>query len=327
MPSMMHATTLLLSLWTTWSSGQQGLRDAPRWSKKIVAPSRNTGTRAPLKPLASFLRSLNPSVAFNPSWSGSQRLVSNPSLVSSHSSILCRLSASATVTPRWREALPGKRDALDKEILGVALPSIANLAVIPVVGAVDTFWIGRMGDALALAGQAAANQVFFSAFFVIAFIPTITAPLVAKAAGRGDIDTARTRVSEALFLANVLGAIGTVMLVLRPSAFLSLVIPTGAPSAEYAKQYLQLRSISLIPALISSIGFAAFRGLLDTVTPLKVSLASNTLNLVLDPIAIFAAKMGVAGAALATAVSEVGAGILYVFLLMKRQLLRLEQRP
>ena len=42
-------------------------------------------------------------------------------------------------------------------------------------------------------------------------------------------------------------------------------------------------------------------------TPLKVSIASNALNLVLDPILIFSAKMGVAGAALATAISEVGA--------------------
>ena len=92
--------------------------------------------------------------------------------------------------------------------MGAALPSIANLAVIPIVGAVDTFWIGRMGNALALAGQGAANQCFFSAFFLIAFIPTITAPLVAAAAGSGDIDSACKRVCEALFLANALGVLG-----------------------------------------------------------------------------------------------------------------------
>lgn len=225
--------------------------------------------------------------------------------------------------PRWRSALPGGGDRLDQEIMGAALPSIANLAVIPVVGAVDTFWVGRMGNALALAGQGAANQCFFSAFFLIAFIPTITAPLVARAAGSGDIDSACTRVCEALFLANALGLLGTLLLVLRPSAALSLVLPAGAPAAEYAARYLRLRSVSLIPALVSAIGFAAFRGMLDTVTPLKVSLASNTLNLVLDPLLIFGARLGVAGAAIATAVSEVGAGALYGVLLLRRRLLRL----
>ena len=42
----------------------------------------------------------------------------------------------------------------------------------------------------------------------------------------------------------------------------------------------------MIPAVVSSVGFAAFRGLLDNVTPLKVSLASNALNLLLDPLLI-----------------------------------------
>lgn len=207
--------------------------------------------------------------------------------------------------------------------MGAALPSIANLAVIPIVGAVDTFWIGRMGNALALAGQGAANQCFFSAFFLIAFIPTITAPLVARAAGSGDIDSACTRVCEALFLANALGLLGTLLLVFCPHAALSLVLPAGAPAAEYAVSYLRLRSVSLIPALVSAIGFAAFRGMLDTVTPLKVSLASNALNLVLDPLLIFGARLGVAGAAIATAASEVGAGALYGVLLLRRRLLRL----
>ena len=244
-------------------------------------------------------------------------------LVSTRRSSAPLLSTQDTDTqPRWRAALPGGGDALDREIMGAALPSIANLAVIPIVGAVDTFWIGRMGNALALAGQGAANQIFFSAFFLIAFIPTITAPLVARAAGSGDIDGACTRVCEALFLANALGLLGTLFLVLRPHAALSLVLPAGAPAAEYAVRYLRLRSISLIPALVSAIGFAAFRGMLDTVTPLKVSLASNALNLVLDPLLIFGAKLGVAGAAIATAASEVGAGALYGVLLLRRRLLR-----
>jgi putative MATE family efflux protein len=160
-------------------------------------------------------------------------------------------------------------------------------------------------------------------YFLIAFIPTITAPLVAKAAGSGDQNAACERVCEALFLANVLGVIGTLILVLRPSLVLNLVLPAGAPAAPYAIEYLRLRSLSLIPALLSAVGFAAFRGMLDTVTPLKVSLASNALNLVLDPLLIFGCKMGVAGAALATAASEAGAGLIYVALLLQRKLLKL----
>jgi hypothetical protein len=118
---------------------------------------------------------------------------------------------------RLRQALP-KRDDLDREIMGMALPSIANFAVIPLVGAVDTMWVGRMGSALALAGQGAAGQCFFSTYFLIAFIPTITAPLVAAAAGSGDIEGACKRVCEALFLANALGVLGACCPCRRPRA-------------------------------------------------------------------------------------------------------------
>ena len=144
-------------------------------------------------------------------------LLAAPSLalLPRHSKLSCsRPTAVAPRAPplvaqerRLRQALRGS-DEIDGEIMGVALPSIANFAVIPLVGAVDTMWVGRMGSALALAGQGAAGQCFFSTYFLIAFIPTITAPLVAAAAGSGDIDSACKRVCEALFLANALGVLG-----------------------------------------------------------------------------------------------------------------------
>ncbi|KAL1524557.1 hypothetical protein AB1Y20_019448 [Prymnesium parvum] len=211
-------------------------------------------------------------------------------------------------------------DALDRRIALVALPSAANFAVAPLVGAVDTFWVGQMGDALALAGQGAANTCFFACFFLVAFIPTVTAPLVASAAGEGDMERARQRICEALYLANVIGAAGTLLLVARPEWVLRLVLSSSAPAMPYAVNYLRFRSISLVPALFSSVSFAAFRGTLDTVTPLKVSLASNVLNLLLDPILIFGAGLGVAGAALATALAELLSGGVYLALLLRRKL-------
>jgi Na+-driven multidrug efflux pump len=76
----------------------------------------------------------------------------------------------------------------------------------------------------------------------------------------------------------------------------------------------------MIPALFSATGFATFRGMMDTVTPLKVSLATNLLNLVLDPLLIFASPLGFVGAALATAFSEAASGLIYLRLLLKRKL-------
>ena len=115
-------------------------------------------------------------------------------------------------------------DALDQQIGRMLLPSVANLAVVPLTGAVDTFWVGRMGDALALAGQGAANQVFNAFFFVCSFVPKVTVPLVARAHAAGDVEGARDRTCDSIFVACVIGLLGTILLVGFPQAVLRTVV-------------------------------------------------------------------------------------------------------
>ena len=46
-----------------------------------------------------------------------------------------------------------RMDDLDKRMMKIALPCIANFAINPLIGAVDLFWVNRMGNALAVAGR------------------------------------------------------------------------------------------------------------------------------------------------------------------------------
>ena len=66
--------------------------------------------------------------------------------------------------------------------------------------------------------------------------------------------------------------------------------------------------MKLRPSLLSSLRY--------------VSLAYNALNALLDPLLVFGCGLGVAGAALATALSEAVGGAVFVALLMRRGLLR-----
>lgn len=132
-----------------------------------------------------------------------------------------------------------------------------------------------MGIPLAMAGQAAANQAFFTIYFLVSYLPTITAPLVAAAIGAKDRDKATSLVCESLFLGTLLGGVGTLLLVAWPHGCLSPILDSSAPAMRFARPYLRWRALSLVPALISATGFAAFRGSLDVVTPLKVSLLTK----------------------------------------------------
>lgn len=83
-------------------------------------------------------------------------------------------SFKSTITSERTVSIWPQFDDIDKRITKIALPCIANFAINPLIGAVDLFWVSRMGNALAVAGQAAANQVFNTAFWLVSFLPSGT---------------------------------------------------------------------------------------------------------------------------------------------------------
>lgn len=212
-------------------------------------------------------------------------------------------------------------DKMDKELIKISLPVIANFAIGPLIGAVDLFWVNGMGNALAVAGQAAANQVFSSAFWFVSFLPSVTATLVAKQHAKGDKEATQDAICQALFVGFFIAMIGTPAMFFKSEGALSSVLQRGAPAMEYAKPYLMIRALAFLPSLISLVGFSAFRGTLDTKTPVKISAFANIFNAVLDPILIFTLAMGVPGAAMATLAAEIISAMMYMFLLRKRKLI------
>ena len=133
-----------------------------------------------------------------------------------------------------RDAMPAN-DALDKQILKLFVPAMLNFLIIPMVGAVDVFWVGRMGSAVALASQGAANQVFQSAFWIISFVPSIIAPVVAKAAASGDTEEVQRATGEAIFVASLVGVFGMALLTVFRADALSVVgvVPGSGASRAY----------------------------------------------------------------------------------------------
>jgi len=212
-------------------------------------------------------------------------------------------------------------DSLDRKLIKLSLPVIGNFAINPLIGAVDLFWVGRMGNALAVAGMAAANQVFTSTFWLTSFLPSVTATMIAKENAAGNKKGVQDAVCQALFVGMLVAVVATGVLFTNPGSVLKSVIPQGAPSLAYAKPYLIIRALAFLPSLISLVGYSAFRGILETTTPVKISASANLLNALLDPILIFSFALGVPGAAYATLAAEVISAGAYLHLMRKRQLI------
>mmetsp|Transcript_8373 Transcript_8373/g.18288 ORF Transcript_8373/g.18288 Transcript_8373/m.18288 type:complete len:388 (-) Transcript_8373:99-1262(-) len=151
-------------------------------------------------------------------------------------------------------------------------------------------------------------------------------PLIAKAAAKGDDEEVQDLLAQSLLLGLIGGLVGTCLFLFKTNFMLSSVLSVEAPAMEFAKPYLKIRSASLICSTVSLLGFSTFRGLMDTVTPLKVSALANTANAVLDPAIIFSpCRWGVSGAAIATVISEALSAGLYTILLLRKELLQISK--
>jgi putative MATE family efflux protein len=213
-------------------------------------------------------------------------------------------------------AVTSRLSPLDRRILALALPALGALAADPLLSLVDTFFVARLG-AVELAALGVDSALFAFAFALFNFLAYATTPMVAAAVGRDDEAGAGRVVVRALTVAAVIGVVALVVFLVGAPAMVSLM---RAPAAvvEPAVEYLRIRALSIPALLVVTAGHGAFRGFQDTRTPLRIALAANGANVVLDPILIFAAGLGLAGAAWATVLAQWGAAAWFLLLISGR---------
>jgi len=215
--------------------------------------------------------------------------------------------------------------AIDRQIGALALPALGALAADPLVSLVDTAFVGRLGT-LPL-GALGVNAALFSlAFVVFNFLAYGTTPRVARAVGEGDTEGAGAVAVQALVLAGVGGVVATLVFLLGADLLLGLMGATGE-LREPALTYLRIRALAGPAILLIMAGHGIFRGYQDTRTPLRITLWLNGVNLVLDPLLIFGAGWGIAGAAWATVVAQWMGALWFLALLLGPRRSLLGARP
>jgi MATE family multidrug resistance protein len=209
-----------------------------------------------------------------------------------------------------------------RAILRLAIPALGTLAIDPLLTVTDTVFVARLGvDELAALGVDTAILGF--AFLAFNFLAYVTTPLVAQALGRGDRALARRWVGDAILLAVSLGALTIVVVEVLAPWFVDLMGARGEV-ATLAVSYLRIRALAAPAVLIVTAGHGAFRGHQDTKTPLLVAVGVNVINVVLDPILIFAAGWGLEGAAIATVLAQCVGAVWFLRLMTSR---RMAERP
>ncbi|CAN0194362.1 unnamed protein product, partial [Pylaiella littoralis] len=216
-----------------------------------------------------------------------------------------------------------KNDGLTGQILSLAIPALVALSVDPLMSAVDTAYIGRLsadhpgGGEVGLGALALNTSIFTFSYYIFNFLATVPTPFVASARAKGDEDGAARLVGQLLTTALALGLTLMGILELFGPELLHILGATGI-NEDQALLFLRTRALSAPAVLMMSVGNGAFRGFLDTKTPLIIALGANAVNFVLDPILIFTFGMGLQGAAIATVAAEWSGAAAFLFLLARK---------
>lgn len=205
--------------------------------------------------------------------------------------------------------------AIDRRILGLAVPALGALAADPLLSLADTAFVSRLGT-IPLGALGIDTALFSFAFFAFNFLAYATTPMVARRLAAGDQAGAGRVIVQALALAVVLGAFSSLVLIVGAD-FWVRAMQAGPELVGPAVDYLRIRALAAPAMLVVTAGHGAFRGMHDTRTPFGIAVGVNLVNLVLDPLFIFGLGWGIEGAALATLTAQLIGAAWFLILLAR----------
>ena len=219
------------------------------------------------------------------------------------------------------------RDApVPQAVLRNIIPSIVSMIMVLLYNLADTFFIGKTKDAYMVAAVSVATPafLFFMAVGMLFGIGGIS--LISRMLGEGNEEKARQTSSFCFWTGLVIGILSMILIwiFVRP---ICRMIGASEDTAGYASQYLSIVSAG-IPFLILSNSFSnIIRAEGNAGVAMKGMVFGNLLNIVLDPILILGLHWNVAGAAIATTLSNVISALFYIrHLLSKKSILSLRPK-
>ncbi|MFC3563462.1 MATE family efflux transporter [Pedobacter jamesrossensis] len=195
-----------------------------------------------------------------------------------------------------------------KENLHLALPIVGSQLGHTLVHMADSIIVGHFTDTVQLAAVSLVNSIFMLILVIGLGISYGITPLIAQENGRQNYDECGKLLSTSLII-NI--CIGIILYILVHFGVLLVIDHLDQTPAVvgYAKPYLNLLSISIIPLLIFQTFKQFAEGLGFTKQAMFVSIWGNSLNVILGVIFVkgmFGIKsMGVSGVGLSTLIDRI----------------------
>lgn len=212
-----------------------------------------------------------------------------------------------------------------KLILSFAVPMIIGNIFQQLYNMVDTVIVGKYVGVNALAGVGSTGAINF---LVIGFALGVCSGfsiMIAQRFGAGDYSEMRKYISHSVYLCIAVAVILTMGTMLLTKPILTLM-NTPEEIYDYAYKYIIIIFAGISATMFYNMLSSILRAVGDSRTPLIFLGVSSVLNVGLDLLCIIAFDMGVAGAGVATVVSQgVSAVLCLIYMRKNYEILRFEK--
>lgn len=206
---------------------------------------------------------------------------------------------------------------IPKALLALGLPTMIGMLINALYNLVDTYFVGGLGT-----DQMGAITVAFPLGQVVVGLGLLfgngAAAYLSRLLGRGDKDTANKVASTAVYSSVLIGAIVIIgsVIFLKPILKQLDAIESIMPYAmTYTAIYITFSLFNVFNVtmnnIVSSEGAAK--------TAMCALMSGALLNVILDPVFIYVLNFGVAGAAIATAISQIISTVVYLFYIFRKK--------
>lgn len=212
-----------------------------------------------------------------------------------------------------------------KLILGFAVPLLFGFLFQQFYSVVDTVIVGQFLGVKALAGVGSTGSLNF---MIIGFCMGVCngfAIPVAHKFGAKDFSGMRQFIANSVWLSAGFAVVMTTAVVLLCRNILTWM-NTPEDIFEFAYTYILIIFWGIPASYLYNLLSGIIRSMGDSKTPLMFLLLSSILNIGLDLLCILSFRMGIAGAAVATVVSQLISGVLCLFYMKRKfDILKIEK--
>ena len=191
------------------------------------------------------------------------------------------------------------------------VPAMIAMLMVLVYNLADTFFIGQTKDALMVASVSLVTPAFLLFMAVGTVFGIGGTSVISRAMGEGRREYAKKVCAFCMWSCVAVGIVMVIIIFTFMDSILKM-LGASADTFEYAREYLSIVTIAGPFVLISNCYANIIRSEGKAGMAMIGQLGGNLLNVILDPVFILGLGWNVAGAAIATAVSNLVSAAYYI---------------